>query len=70
MGLPSRDAHDLKEGSSRPRYKNSIMAITIGQDALKQMIVSTGKYCNTHRDCLSRQGQATVATTIKYVTVS
>ncbi len=45
---PSRDAHDLKDGSSRPKYKNSITAITIGHDALKQMMVSTGTYCSTH----------------------
>lgn len=70
LRLPSRDAHDLREGSSRPKYKNSIMAITIGQDALKQIIVSTGTYCITHIDCLFHQGRATVATDIKHVTVS
>ena len=43
---PSREAHDLSEGSSRPKYRNSIMAMTMGQDALKQIIVSTGTYCS------------------------
>ena len=47
---PNRDAHDIREGSSRPKYKYSIMAMTIGQDALKQMMVSTGTYCSIYKE--------------------
>ena len=53
---PSREAHDLSEGSSRPRYKNSMMAMTMGQDALKQMMVSTGTYCNYQTENVRRAG--------------
>ena len=43
---PMSDTQDLRDGSFRPRYKYSTSANMTGQDALKQIIVSTGTYCN------------------------